>query len=79
MTGCTNAQLVSALNNEDQGTMNIGNVFNLPADLVNAAFGYQDISTNETRDSIPPIGTGAGFGVKECLARCAALNGTQKA
>ncbi|KAK5003262.1 hypothetical protein LTR28_010384 [Elasticomyces elasticus] len=45
--GCENAQLVSALNTEDAGTMNLGNgIFadGFPADLVNAALGYQDLA-----------------------------------
>lgn len=74
---CVPAQLVSALNNEDQGTMNFGyGLQMLPGELFNAAMGYQDISTNETRSNVPPPGTGSNYGPKECLARCAALNAT---
>ncbi|GAB7347631.1 hypothetical protein MBLNU459_g4501t1 [Dothideomycetes sp. NU459] len=79
-TGCTNAQLVSALNNEDQGTTNVGNnLFQLPADLVNAAFGYSDIDNNGTQAAMPAIGTGSFPGTKACLARCAAANATRRA
>ena len=72
--GCTNAQLVSALDSEDTGTLNVGyGMQSFPSDLWNAAFGYQDISTNETLGQIPAVGTGSNYGPKECLARCAAL------
>ncbi|KAF1356762.1 RmlC-like cupin domain-containing protein [Delphinella strobiligena] len=75
--GCTNAQLVAALNNEDQGTLNLGyGLQNLPGDLVNAAMGYQNVSTSDTLAKIWPIGTGSNYGPKECLAKCAALNAT---
>ncbi|KAK4926932.1 hypothetical protein LTR66_000885 [Elasticomyces elasticus] len=73
--GCENAQLVSALNSEDAGTMNFGNgIFadGFPADLVNAALGYQDLANNHTAAGIPAVGTGSVYGTKECLARCAA-------
>jgi len=73
-TGCTNAQLVSALDSEDTGTLNVGyGMQSFPSDLWNAAFGYQDISTNETLSQIPAVGTGSNYGPKECLARCAAM------
>lgn len=78
--GCDNAQLVSALNNEDQGTTNIGNnLFLLPADLVNAAFGYSNVDNNATQAAMPGVGTGSTWGTKECLARCAAYNKTRRA
>lgn len=75
---CTNAQLVSALNNEDAGTQNIiAALFHIPnPDLVNAAFGYQNVITNSSGSFIPAVGTGSNYGTKECLARCAARNGT---
>jgi Cupin len=70
-TGCTNAQLVSALNSDDSGTNNIANsLFSLPPDLLNAAFGYNNIDVNGTRNSIQPIGTGAAWGSQQCLAKC---------
>lgn len=74
-TGCDNAQLVSALNNEDQGTMNFGaGLISLDPSLVNAAFGYQDFFNNDTSSKMPSVGTGSVYGTKECLARCAAKN-----
>jgi len=75
--GCDNAQLVSALNNEDQGTQNvITSLFNIPdADLVNAAFGYQNTDNNASDAKVPPVGTGSNYGIQACLARCAKENG----
>ena len=71
--GCDNAQLVSALDDEDSGTLNLGyGIQNLQEDLFNAAMGYQDMSTSATRNGIPNPGTGSNYGPKECLARCAA-------
>jgi hypothetical protein len=69
--GCENAQLVSALNADDAGTQNIGNVFTngFPADLVNAAFG-QDIAGAGTAGKMVPVGTGSNWGIPSCLATC---------
>ncbi|GME42843.1 hypothetical protein GTA08_BOTSDO10702 [Neofusicoccum parvum] len=71
--GCENAQLVSALNSEDTGTVNIANVlFNLiPPGLVAPAVGYGPADINGTAKTVPPVGTGSIYGRKECLARCA--------
>lgn len=76
-TGCEPAQLVSALNNEDQGTNNVGNVFTagFPIDLVNAAWGYQNIDGAKIAAGIPSPGTGANPGSKECLAQCGLISG----
>ncbi|KAI9878372.1 MAG: hypothetical protein M1830_001077 [Pleopsidium flavum] len=74
-TGCENAQLVSALANEDQGTHNVANgLFNLPSDLVGVALGYSG-QVNQSANAIPGVGTGSIAGTKECLAACRA-NGT---
>ena len=69
--GCDNAQLVSALNNEDTGTQNIGNVFTngFPVDLINAAFG-QNLASSDVQSKMTPIGTGSNYGTAECMARC---------
>ncbi|KZF20129.1 spherulin-1A [Xylona heveae TC161] len=70
--GCDNAQLVSALSNEDAGTHNIANgLFSLPPELVAVALGYSGVDVNQTASKIPPVGTGSIAGTKECLARCA--------
>lgn len=68
---CENAQLVSALNSEDAGTTNVGQVFTngMPCDWVNAAFGSK-LCTEETADRMVPVGTGANWGSDECLRRC---------
>lgn len=67
--GCEPAQLVSALNSDDAGTQNIGNVFTngFPADLVNAALGAD---TRRMGGKVVPVGTGANWGRAKCLARC---------
>ncbi|MCJ1297880.1 hypothetical protein MMC08_000668 [Hypocenomyce scalaris] len=71
-TGCTNAQLVSALSNDDAGTHQVANgLFGLPLDLVNVALGLSD-NVNQTAQSIPAVGTGAISGTAACLAKCAA-------
>ena len=70
--GCTNAQLVSALSNDDAGTHQVANgLFGLPLDLVNVALGLSD-NVNQTAQSIPAVGTGAISGTAACLAKCAA-------
>ncbi|KAF4301351.1 hypothetical protein GTA08_BOTSDO10702 [Botryosphaeria dothidea] len=71
--GCENVQLVSALNSEDTGTVNIANaLFNwLPPTLVAPAVGYGPADLNGTARTVPLVGTGSIFGRKDCLARCA--------
>ncbi|KAK6388617.1 hypothetical protein LTR65_007773 [Meristemomyces frigidus] len=68
---CENAQLVSALDADDAGTQNFGNVFTngFPSDLVNAAFG-QDIAGAATAVKMVPVGTGSNWGTAACLKRC---------
>lgn len=60
IAGCENAQLVSALNSEDPGTVNIGQVFTngFPTQFVTVAFG-QDLASEEVRAKMTPIGTGS--------------------
>jgi hypothetical protein len=70
-SGCDNAQLVSALNTEDTGTLNVANsLFSMPPALLNAALGYANVDLNATAAAIPAVGTGSIRGSKECLARC---------
>ncbi|MCJ1229679.1 hypothetical protein MMC12_006348 [Toensbergia leucococca] len=73
-TGCVKAQLVSALNNEDQGTQNMANtLLSLPSDIVQRILGAgADITT--LAGGIPPVGTGSNSGTQECLARCGINN-----
>lgn len=69
--GCENSQLVSALNADDAGTLNIGQVFTngFPFDLVNAAFS-QNLASDSVKAKMTPVGTGSNWGTDECLARC---------
>ncbi|KAF2227992.1 RmlC-like cupin domain-containing protein, partial [Elsinoe ampelina] len=73
-TGCENAQLVSALSNEDAGTMNLANALfqfgDEDEELVNAALGYQDVVNGASKGRVPPSGSGANYGPKSCLAKC---------
>jgi hypothetical protein len=70
-TGCENAQLVSALDSDDPGTLNVGQVFanGFPFELVNAAFG-QDLASDDVKSKMTPVGTGSNWGPESCLKRC---------
>jgi hypothetical protein len=70
-TGCENAQLVSALDSDDPGTLNVGQVFanGFPFELVNAAFG-QDLASDDVKSKMTPVGTGSDWGPESCLKRC---------
>lgn len=70
-TGCTNAQLVSALSNTDAGTHNIANaLFQMPQSILNAAFGNPKNGVKVNAANIPAPGTGAIYGDDACLAAC---------
>jgi len=71
IAGCENAQLVSALNSEDAGTVNIGQVFanGFPFELVNTAFG-QDLASVKVKADMTPVGTGSNWGGRDCLRKC---------
>ncbi|KAF2088422.1 RmlC-like cupin [Saccharata proteae CBS 121410] len=77
--GCENAQLVSALNSDDTGTLNVANTLfqGIPADLVSAILGGAPVDINSTAGYVPAIGTGAIMGSAECQARCG-LNVTKR-
>ncbi|KAM0719076.1 hypothetical protein Q7P37_004981 [Cladosporium fusiforme] len=70
-TGCENAQLVSALDSDDAGTVNIGEIFTngFPFDMINAALG-QYLANEEVGRKVPPPGTGSNWGPQSCLDRC---------
>ncbi|KAF2012322.1 RmlC-like cupin [Aaosphaeria arxii CBS 175.79] len=74
--GCENAQLISALNSEDPGTLNhINALFLFPPDIVEAAFGAQRSASDgfDVRTlgrDVPGVGTGAVMGSRECMRRC---------
>ncbi|KAK5137185.1 hypothetical protein LTR08_000690 [Meristemomyces frigidus] len=69
--GCDDAQLVSALNADDAGTQNVGNVFTngFPSELVDAAFG-QSMAGAAAAAKMIPVGTGSNWGTAECMKRC---------
>lgn len=76
MLGCGNATLISSLNSEDPGTLQIANqLFNLPKDMIQASFGNNPYAfdAHHAGASIPPVGTGSVLGSAECLARCGML------
>ncbi|EMF12727.1 RmlC-like cupin, partial [Sphaerulina musiva SO2202] len=68
---CKPAQLVSALNHEDAGTMNINQIFlnGFAPAWVNAAFGGNIVNDQTSSHALPP-GTGANWGSAECMSRC---------
>ncbi|EON63823.1 hypothetical protein W97_03051 [Coniosporium apollinis CBS 100218] len=69
--GCDNAQLVSTMNAEDAGTQNhLHSLFQIPMENLEAIFGYPDIDLNDTFARMAPVGTGAIWGPRDCLARC---------
>lgn len=69
--GCDNAFLVSALNSEDAGTLNILNsLWTFPEDMIKAGFGNADMDVQGAGRGIPEVGTGSVLGSAECMARC---------
>ncbi|KAL9107322.1 MAG: hypothetical protein Q9227_007774 [Pyrenula ochraceoflavens] len=77
-TGCGNAQLVSALRDEDTGTTNLLNTLfggGLPGDVVMAAMGQQggdggNLTMKGMGEGVPGVGTGSNLGSEECRRRC---------
>lgn len=70
--GCENAQLISALNNEDAGTHNLANAFfSLPANFTQPIIGA-NVNVQSIASVIPPVGTGSNWGPEQCRAACAA-------
>jgi hypothetical protein len=70
--GCENAQLVSALNSDDTGTMNLANAFfSLPANFTQTILG-PDANVQAMGDHVPPVGTGSVYGPEQCIAACKA-------
>ena len=62
---------MSALSDEDQGTTTLlNNLFKLPTDFVEAAFGNVGLDVNKTAAAIPPIGNNGISGTLECLKAC---------
>lgn len=70
--GCENAQLVSALNSDDTGTMNLANAFfSLPANFTEPILGPGS-NVQAMRDHVPAVGTGSNYGPEQCIAACRA-------
>jgi oxalate decarboxylase/phosphoglucose isomerase-like protein (cupin superfamily) len=70
--GCENAQLISALNSDDSGTLNVANAFfSLPQNISGTVLGG-DVNVQNVYGQIPEPGTGANFGPEQCIAACAA-------
>jgi hypothetical protein len=66
--------LVSALDSEDTGTINyLNSLYQLPHDMIRAAFGDADLNTEQLGKDIPPVGTGSVLGSEECLKRCSMI------
>lgn len=76
-TGCGNNQLVSALSTTDTGTHNILNgLFQMPENIVDAAFGNPQGGARSWGKDIPPVAFGAVKGDPDCLARCRSVAGS---
>jgi hypothetical protein len=72
---CEPALLVSALNTEDTGTLNIlPSLYTVPSDIIAAAFGADGMDTQSVGGNIPAPGTGAIIGSAECKKRCGIKN-----
>ncbi|KAF2200559.1 RmlC-like cupin [Delitschia confertaspora ATCC 74209] len=74
--GCTNAQLISALDSEDTGTTNIFNsaTRNFPSEYLQAAFGDSGLDIAALAKNIPEVGTGSIPGSAECQRKCVGLS-----
>jgi hypothetical protein len=68
---CEPAILISALNSEDPGTLNIlPALWTVPKDIIQAAFGASGMNTQDMGEKVPSVGTGAIIGSTECKKRC---------
>jgi hypothetical protein len=68
---CTPALLLSALNSDDSGTLNIlPSLWSVPSDIIQAGFNDPSINTEDLGRNIPEVGTGAIIGSEECKKRC---------
>ncbi|KIW02972.1 uncharacterized protein PV09_05633 [Verruconis gallopava] len=71
--GCSNAQLVSVLNNEDPGTLNILNAAtHFPDGLIGSLFqgGLSKQVWNRLEQTLQPVGTGSQWGTEACYKAC---------
>ena len=73
---CEPAVLVSALNSDDAGTLNIlPALWTVPSDIIQAGFGKPSLNTQDVGSDIPLVGTGAIIGSEECKKRCGIKHG----
>lgn len=73
---CTPALLVSALNSDDSGTLNVlPSLWSVPQDIVQAGFGRSSIDITDLGKDIPEVGTGAIIGSEECRKKCGTSHG----
>ncbi|KAI8939039.1 hypothetical protein NX059_004877 [Plenodomus lindquistii] len=73
---CEPALLVSALNSDDSGTLNIlPGLWSVPQDIIQAGFGNAGINTVDLGKGIPEVGTGAIIGSAECKRKCGIEHG----
>jgi hypothetical protein len=71
LTDCEPALLLSALNSDDSGTLNIlPSLWTVPQDVISAGFGDASLNTENLGQTIPAVGTGAIIGSAECKRRC---------
>lgn len=74
--GCDDAYLISALNSEDTGTLNMVNgLWSMRDDMIRAAFGNSNFDVKGNGKDIPEVGTGSTYGSEECMARCGMTKG----
>jgi hypothetical protein len=70
-TDCEPALLLSALNSDDSGTLNIlPSLWTVPQDVIGAGFGDASFNTDSVGQLIPAVGTGAIIGSAECKKKC---------
>jgi hypothetical protein len=75
---CTPALLISALNSDDGGTLNIlPALWSAPQDIIQAAFGAAGMNTQDVGHDIPQVGTGAIIGTEECKRKCGITHGKE--
>ncbi|EOA85072.1 hypothetical protein ACJQWK_06916 [Exserohilum turcicum] len=68
---CEPSLLLSSLNTDDSGTLNIlPSLWSVPQDIISAAFGDASLNTQDVGSQIPFVGTGAIIGSAECKKRC---------
>ncbi|EUC49862.1 hypothetical protein COCMIDRAFT_83621 [Bipolaris oryzae ATCC 44560] len=68
---CEPSLLISSLNSDDSGTLNIlPSLWSVPQDIIGAGFGNDAFNAADVGKDIPAVGTGAIIGSAECKKRC---------